>query len=254
MSWGGYALIFSIVALLVRLVAPDFFWQITAPAFRAADALAAQSHAFWASFNDVSELAIRNERLVEENAALINENQALREKEMAIDEFDVAKGILAAVVARPPESPYDTLVLAAGARARVALGQEAFGEGGVPIGIVTAVTTDFSRVTLFSAPGQLTHGWIGRESLPLRIFGSGAGTMNASLSRSAGIAVGDTVFAPGPGMLPIGSVVRIDSDPASPGATLRIVPKVNPFSLSWVQLRDVGAGVRDFSVATSTRL
>ena len=69
------------------------------------------------------------------------------------------------------------------------------------------------------------------------------------------IAVGDTVFAPGPGMLSIGHVVRVESNPSSPGITLRIMPNVNLFSLGWVQLRDVGAEVRNlFSVATSTSL
>ena len=38
-----------------------------------------------------------------------------------------ASGILAGVVARPPESPYDTLVLAAGKNAGVTLGMEVFG-------------------------------------------------------------------------------------------------------------------------------
>ncbi|MEK7144704.1 MAG: rod shape-determining protein MreC, partial [Patescibacteria group bacterium] len=255
-SWGGIALACAVCALVVRLIAPNFFWQTMAPAFRLADTLAATSRTFFAGFGDTAALVARNEQLVRENAALTSENQSLHKKEILTNGFDSAKGILAAVVARPPESPYDTLVLAAGERAGVVLGQEAFGEGEIPLGIVTAVTADFARVTLFSSPGTRTYGWVGlsvqagSENIPLIISGSGAGTMQASLSRSANITVGDTVFAPGPGMLPIGSVVRIDSDPSSPGMTLRIMPNLNPFSLVWVQLRDVGAEVRNlFSVA-----
>ena len=240
---------------MVRLLAPNFFWQAAAPIFRLADTVAETNHAFFASFSDATALVVRNEQLVKENAALENENQSLRKKEAITGGFDSSKGILAAVVARPPESPYDTLVLAAGSIAGVALGQEAFGVGNVPLGIVTAVMTDFARVTLFSAPGMLTYGWVGSANVPLSILGSGAGTMSASLSRSMDIAVGDTVFAPGPGMLSIGHVVRVESNPSSPGITLRIMPNVNLFSLGWVQLRDVGAEVRNlFSVATSTSL
>lgn len=254
-SWGGIALVCAIFALLARVLAPNFFWHAMAPAFRAADIVAAASHTFFGSFQDTAGLVARNEQLIRKNAALISENQILRKKETLTSDFDPAKGILAAVVARPPESPYDTLVLAAGKHVGVMLGQEAFGAGGVPLGLVTMVVADFSRVTLFSAPGTLTRGWIGDENVPLNIFGSGGGTMNASLSRSVGVEVGDTVFAPGPGMLPIGRVVRVESDPSSPGVTLRIMPIINPFSLSWVQLRDVGTGVRDaFSNATSTSL
>ena len=114
---------------MVRLLAPNFFWQAAAPIFRLADTVAETNHAFFASFSDATALVVRNEQLVKENAALENENQSLRKKEAITGGFDSSKGILAAVVARPPESPYDTLVLAAGSIAGVALGQEAFGVG-----------------------------------------------------------------------------------------------------------------------------
>ncbi len=257
-SWGASALAFAILALLARLLAPDLFLQTFTPAFRAADTIAATSHAFINGFKDAAALAARNERLEDENAALASENQALREKEGSISELLVGYstnpvGVVAGVVARPPESPYDTLVLAAGSLAGVTLGMEAFGAGGVPLGAVSAVTAGFSRVTLFSAPGFVTRGWVGRASIPVDIFGAGGGAMNASFPHSADVAVGDTVFAPGPGKLPVGSVVRIDGDPSTSGITLRILPIANPFSLSWVLLRDVGAALHDsFFLATST--
>ncbi len=255
-SWGAAALTFSVLALLLRLLAPNLFLHTFAPAFSVADAIAAQSHRFFSSFSDAAALAAQNERLVSENAALIAENAALEQKAAsvgALADSQRSSGILAGVISRPPESPYDTLVLAAGERAGVMLGQEAFGEGGVPLGVVSSVTADFSRVTLFSAPNVVTHGWVGNAHIPLSLFGAGAGAMSASLARAAGVAVGDTVFAPGPGMLPVGRVVRIDSDPSTTTVTLRIMPALNPFSLSWVQLRDVGAALRgSFTIATST--
>jgi len=261
LSWGSLALLFAVLALLVRLLAPDLFLYAFAPAFRVADGIAAKSHAFFNSFSDTAALAARNEQLASENAALMSENQALLEKEAgqsalfgtSSSQKTAASGILAGVVVRPPESPYDILILSAGRSAGITLGMEAFGAGGVPVGIVSSVTADFSRVTLFSAPGAVTHGWVGSGTMPLTILGAGAGAMNASLSRSASVAVNDVVFVPGPGMLPIGSVMRIDSDPSSPGVTLRIMPRVNPFSLTWVFVRDTGAALRDsFSLATST--
>ena len=109
--------------------------------------------------------------------------------------------------------------------------------------------SDFSRVTLFSAPGVITNGWVGAGNVPLIIKGAGAGVLNASVPRSAGIFVGDIVFVPGPGMLPVGVVMRADSDPASPSVTLRIMPTINLFSVAWVTMRDTG--VKLFS-ATST--
>jgi cell shape-determining protein MreC len=260
-SWGAVALACAVLVLLLRLLAPNFFLHTFAPAFRVADTIAAKSNLFFDSFGDVALLAAKNEQLRIENTALANENQALQQKAASVSALigtpgssrTAISGILAGVVARPPESPYDTLVLAAGSQEGVILGMEAFGGGGVPLGAVSAVMDDFSRVTLFSAPGMVTRGWVGRAGLPIDILGGGGGAMNASLSRSANVAVGDTVFAPGPGMLPIGSVVRIDSDPSAPEVVLHIMPALNLFSVSWVELRDTGTALRNsFFAATST--
>ncbi|MHB8660929.1 MAG: rod shape-determining protein MreC [Minisyncoccota bacterium] len=260
-SWGGYALIVAVLLLAMRLVAPNLFWQAFAPVFRSADSLAAGSHAFFSGFGDTAKLSLENENLTSENAALASENQSLLEKEASLETLLASsaprKGatpeVLAGVVARPPESPYDTLVLAAGARAGVAPGQEVFGAGNVPIGVISSVLTDFSRVTLFSSPGMSVAGWVGSANVPLTITGAGAGSMDATLARSANIAVGDSVSSPGPGMLPIGKVTRIDGDPSSPSITLRIMPSLNLFSISWVTVRDTGAAfVKALLQATST--
>jgi cell shape-determining protein MreC len=254
-----FALAFAGLVLLTRLLAPNLFWQAFAPVFRSADALAAQSHAFFSSFSDAAILSLRNEELADENIALANENQALLQKVADLESLKGAaskktsEGIIAGVIVRPPVSPYDTLVLAAGAKAGVTVGQEAFGPGGVPVGFVSSVLPDFSRVTLFSAPNITLQGWIGRGTISATLFGSGAGTLRASIARSAGVTEGDVVFASGPGMLPIGSVVRVDSDPSSPAVTLQIQSAFDLFSVAWVELRDTGpAFVSSFSWATST--
>ena len=240
-SWGVLALAGAVLLLLIRLLAPNLFWYTFAPVFRASDLLAERSHAFFSSFGDATALTLENERLTDENATLSLKNQALHERVNDLAELgqDI-QGIAAGVVARPPASPYDTLVVAAGLKQGVALGMEAFGEGGTPLGIVSSVSSDFSRVTLFSAHGVTTNGWVGQAGLPLIIEGAGGGALRASAARSAGIAAGDVVFVPGPGKLPIGAVVRVDSDPASPSVTLRIAPAFNLFSISWVELRDTG--------------
>ncbi len=259
-SWGSYALVGSVLLLFVRLLAPNFFWQVFAPVFRSANFVANESHLFFASFGNTATLTLQNEKLSNENEILISENQALLQKTTSLEAlFSVPTGrknvigILAEVIARPPESPYDMLVLAKGSTAGITLGMEAFGEGGVPIGIVSSVTADFSRTTLFSSPGMKTHGWIGNAHLPITIMGAGGGVMSASLARSAPIAVGDSVWAPGPGALPIGKVVRIDSNPSLPSATIRIMPTLNVFSITWVELRDTGTALWSaLSQATST--
>jgi cell shape-determining protein MreC len=256
-SWGVRALAFVFFVLLLRLLAPNFFWQVSTPVFQTANALATKSHTFFTSFSDAAKLADLNEKITSENAALAIENQTLLQKIANLGALLGAPapqkeipGILAGVVARPPMSPYDTLVLAVGLKGGVVLGMEAFGEGNVPVGIVSSVSNYFSRVTLFSAPGVSTAGWVGHANVPLTITGAGAGALLASVARAATVAVGDIVFVPGPGMLPIGSVIRVDSDPLSPGVTLRIKLVSNPFEISWVVVR--ATGVVPVTFATST--
>ncbi len=252
-SWGVFALVFALFALFIRLVAPNFFWQMFAPVYRVSDALSGETHAFLNSFGDTAKLAASNETLLSENAALASENRILHGEITSLSALSGGKilpGIPAGVVSRPPESPYDTLVVAAGEKEGVTLGMEAFAAGGVPIGAVSSVLADFSRVTLFSSSGTLTSGWVGHASTPLTITGEGGGAMRASVARAANIAVGDVVSVPGPGELPIGSVVRIDSDPLSPAVTLRIMPASNPFSIAWVELQ--ATGVAPMTFATST--
>lgn len=246
-SWGAFALIFAVFILLLRLLAPNLLWTVLTPVFRASDALSEESRAFFSVFGDKARLASQNEKLAGENAELALQNQSLIKKLESLSGLSVSDGgVTAGVVARPPNSPYDTLVLSAGSDDGVALGMIAFalpagrqGAGGAPIGVITSVSSNFSRATLYSAPGMIVNGWIGKNNLPITIKGAGAGAMNASAARSAGISAGDIVYAPGPGMLAIGSVVRVDSDPTSPSVTLRIMPALNIFSVAWVVIRDM---------------
>lgn len=248
---GTFALVVVVFLLLLRIFAPNFFWNMFRPVFGAADIVSLKSRAFFDGFADASKLALQNEKLRSENAALANENQMLYKKVESLSGFhkDI-RGIVAGVIAKPPESPYDTLVISAGSEEGVSPGMKVFGEGGVPIGNITSVVDNFSRVTLFSAPNMTINGWVGSANLPLIIKGAGAGAMNASVARSAEITKGDTVFAPGPGMLPIGTVIRVDDDNrSSSSVTLRIMPALNLFSITWVVIRDADAV---FPYATST--
>lgn len=241
-SWGTGALVLVLTLLLLRLVAPNIFWYTVAPLFHGADTLARKSHIFLSAFGNTATLALQNQKLVEENIALVNENSALLQRIVDVSRLEVAtRGVVAGVVAGPPVSPYDTLVVTAGRDKGVTPGMGAYGAGGVPLGTVSSADAHFSRVTLFSSPGVETHGWVGNERTALIIFGAGGGAMKAEVSRSVGVLVGDSVFSPGPGRVPIGLVVRVDTNPSSPSVTIRIQPLQNIFSIAWVLLRDTGS-------------
>lgn len=238
-SWGGAALAVAVLVLLVRLLLPNLFWSAMAPVFSLGNGLASSSHAFFAGFENASALALKNEQLESENAALASENHALTENAAAAAELS-GSGIVAGVVSRPPESPYDTLVVAGGSKRGVLAGMEAFGPGGVPVGVVTDILADFSRVTLFSSPNVSVQAWVGAKKIPLALSGAGAGAFRASLARTAGVNAGDEVFLAAGGALPIGTVTNVDTDPSSPVVVLAIQGAVNLFSLTAVELRPTG--------------
>ncbi|MFZ1075254.1 MAG: rod shape-determining protein MreC [Minisyncoccia bacterium] len=257
-SRGFFALAFVLLVLLFRITLPNVFWQTFAPAFRASTALSSGADTFFSAFGNTATLAGQNAQLKTENAALANENLTLLRQAKDIQGLSSSTpagggGIVAGIVARPPTSPYDTLVLSVGTNGGVRVGDEAFGNGGVPIGVVSSVLPNFSRMTLFSDPNIAVDGWVGTSSVPITIIGAGAGAMRATLPRSASANVGNTVFVSGPGMLPVGTVSAIDSDPSAPSVTLRIQPAVNFFSVSWVLLRSTGSAFAGtLSWATST--
>ena len=258
LSWGLVALLFAGLLFLIRFLAPNIFWSLATPVLRVAGTVGFESQSLVAPFENAHTLAIRNEQLTTDNALLASENETLSQKLAAVtglssaSSSQTAPGILAGVLARPPESPYDTLLVSAGSSTGVSKGMEAFGEGEVPLGVVSAVFKNVSRVTVFSSPGMTTQGWIGHGSVPATIIGAGGGAMNIVLPRSANIVVGDTVFVPGPGMLPVGTVSQIDSDPSSPSVTVHVLPVLNLFSVTWIKIRDTGTTFLNQAVATSS--
>lgn len=257
-SAGVAAVLIVFVIALVRMIAPNFFLTLFTPAFTVGDAATASVHGVLAGFEDTAALAKENERLTAQNTALMLENRTLQDKQQTFTALLAGPssdtGVLAGVLARPPETAYDTLILGAGLENGVALGMEVFANGGTPVGVIGKVDATHALVSLFSSYGRISHGWVGQEHIPLTLKGAGGGSFSAVLPRSATVVVGDLVYLPGPGALPVGTVGRIDADPASPEQTLRIVPVTNLFSLTWVLVRDGGTAFKDMLAASSTPL
>lgn len=255
------ALAFALFFALARFIAPNLFLSAVSPALTLGTRLSSAVDGLFAGFANAKALAAKNAALADENAALSLENRTLSEKAADLASLlgsprapSGGAGIVAGVLARPPVAAYDALIVSAGTNAGVAPGMEAFGAGGLPLGIVSAATPDFARVTLFSAPGVMTSGWIGQKRVPVTLRGAGAGAYAASAPRDAGIAQGDAVFVPGPGALPIGVVASIGGLASDPMATLFIRPAANPFSITTVVLREAGSALAGVSLATSTPL
>lgn len=230
-----------IVIVLLRIIAPGILVAVASPVWRAGTATTQGVHGLFSVFYSSSELIRARDAALNENLSLTNTNRMLSTQISDLTRLvgtrqESARRILAGVVARPPLSPYDTLTLDVGSTAGIREGVLVFGPGNVPLGTIILVTARSARVSLFSSPGTVTDGWVGEKRLPVTLTGVSAGAFSATLARDSGALVNDVVYIPGPGALPIGTIVQIDTDPSSPHDVVHIVPYTNIFSLTWVEV------------------
>lgn len=239
---GPLAIGLGVVVLLfvvLRVFFPGILVAIGSPLWIAGNTLTASVGDAQNRFTDFDTLVAERDALKEENETLrVRELQARTQAEDLVKVLgtrtEPAPGVVAAVLTRPPVSPYDVLVIDQGAVAGVREGALASGNSGVPVGRVEEVSARSARVRLFSAPGAQTESWVGENRLAVLVIGEGSGAMRAEVSRDAGIQDGDMVYAGAPGAMPIGSVVGVQNDPSLPRMRIDIRPITNPFSITWV--------------------
>ncbi len=245
MPWLGPVALALLVLVLIfavlRFLLPGVLVAVASPLWSVGSSLSVAAGNVGSFFTDKAVLTNERDRLLADNAAYYAKNAQLDAKVKDLERLlggrtEPIDGILAGVLSRPPVSPYDVLIVNAGSNARVSVGSRADGPGGMPLGEVESVTKNSARILLYSTPGKETESWIGEERIPVTLIGEGSGAMSAVVAREAGIAIGDLVFASGPGALPVGSVIAVGNDPSSPRSRVDIRPLLNPFSVTWVTI------------------
>jgi cell shape-determining protein MreC len=245
-AWLGLiALAVVLIIVLLRLIFPSITLAAEAPFLQLSDSLSTSIGNFYTGFDNASKLAAERDALVASNATLTEENATLSAKVSDLEDLlgtepSTAPGIIAGVLARPPETAYDTLVVGAGSSAGIVVGDVAYTQSSLPVGVVTAVSGGAARITLLSASNESTDAWVGATRVPVTLLGAGSGTFIAQASRAASTTVGDAVYVSGPGALPIGQVAAVSGDPSSPFITLEVQDSVDIFSLPYVLIKHVG--------------
>lgn len=239
-SRAGIALIFIVViTLAVRVIAPGFISTLLSPFSYVSQGALSGIAGVGSVVTGPAALEVSLTEAQNYAAALEAQNRELSARMVDLQALlgtrtEAPAGVLAGVIARPPQSPYDTLIIDQGSDAGVGVGAAVSGRGGSPVGTVASVTTSSARVLLYSAPDRITEAWLGENRTPLTLTGDGAGAFSAEAPREAMIAVGEAVYVPGPGSLPLGVVTRVDSDPSSPTIVVHVQSYANPFTLTWV--------------------
>lgn len=105
------------------------------------------------------------------------------------------EGVIASVIAHPPQSPYDVLIVDAGASDGVVVGDRVRMPEGPLLGIVAEVSSGNSKVRLFSSSGNETNAVLERNNDSVVLVGSGGGMFTLSLPRDVEVEPGDRILS-----------------------------------------------------------
>lgn len=214
-------------AALWRPAAEGLLWQILAPLMSARNALSA------------SESTVLRDELARAKAELADREVLLAEntelKRLLGRGEEGSPRVLATVLARPPFSPYDTLVIDIGEAHGVSAGDVVFAGGANAIGTVREVSARSSRVILYSAPGE-EHQVLLRGTVPLPVAGQGGGSLIGELPTGSAVAPGDSVVFPDIAARFIATVVYVEESTGESFINVYLRLPVNPEELRFVEV------------------
>ncbi|GMQ95483.1 MAG: hypothetical protein BMS9Abin13_599 [Patescibacteria group bacterium] len=143
---------------------------------------------------------------------------------------------LAAVLAGPGRSLYDTLIIDVGENMGVQKGDRVLHEGSVVIGEVSEVYPTSSKVKLFSSPGEATQVSLGEENIFTVAYGRGGGNFEVKLPRGSEIREGDVIIIPGITKQVLGVVEYIETKASDPFKRIIFKGPAPVFNLKWVEV------------------
>ncbi|OGI58358.1 hypothetical protein A3C60_00640 [Candidatus Nomurabacteria bacterium RIFCSPHIGHO2_02_FULL_37_45] len=166
--------------------------------------------------------------------SVLTENISL--KEILGRKSEKSSMILAAILSKPNQSLYDTLVIDVGTNKGIHVGEMVFALGNVPMGRVAETYPNSSKVILFSSKGEKTQGVVSEKNIFMEVVGRGGGNFEMILPRDLALLKRDQVVLPG--IIPhvLGVVATIISDPRDPFQKALLVSPVNIQELKFVEV------------------
>lgn len=196
-------------------------YSVTTGIWLAGDTVANSLGSFIANFQTKKALVDENKTLLEEVGrmqALVLDRNLLTEKVARLEEsFGRPRSddrVVAEVIAGPGRSPYDTLIIDAGAEQGISAGDTVVYAGSGVVGEIVEVTSFSAKAKLYSSPGENNEVVVGAYNFPIVALGRGMGNFEAKVPQDSAISVGDTVIMKGGYIL--GTVSLIEEKPAEP--------------------------------------
>ena len=194
-------------------------------------------------FQSKNFLQKENENLksqLDENSARISNYNSILDENIKMKEILGRKHAktaltLAAILAKPNQSLYDTLVIDAGIKEGMKVGNMVFALGDVPIGRIAEVYAS-SKVILFSNPGEKTEVVLSGRNIFMQVIGRGGGNFEMILPRDFILDKGTEVVLPGLTPYVLAVVETIISDPRDSFQKALLVSPVNVQELKFVEV------------------
>src|SRR3990167_2755734 len=147
--------------------------------------------------------------LVEENIALKEKLSSLETEILFLSMWRVQENtllelvgrkarsdtVIATVLTRPPQTPYDVLIIDAGSNESLTVGSEVSLPEGPILGVISEVFPKSAKVRLFSASGEETNAVLERNNVPVTLIGTGGGNFRFELPRDMSVETGDRILS-----------------------------------------------------------
>ena len=218
--------------LVVRIFSP--LWKGEDAVARSTDSLAGyfRSKASLIADNTVLRATVASDQI--KLAELRADQSSAQEIEKILGRVPAGSGVAATVLVHPPETPYDVVVIDAGSKAGIQVGQKARLPEGPEIGSVIEVFPSESKVELYSSSGQKTNAVLERGSQPAALLGRGGGNFEFDLPRDAQVEVGDKILSAALDSALLGVVEKVDVTPTDSFKKVLVRSAADVFSLRFV--------------------
>jgi cell shape-determining protein MreC len=144
--------------------------------------------------------------------------------------------ILASVIARPPMSPYDTVVIDKGTEDGVLSGAPVYYGSGQALGYVRVTYAHHALITLFSSSNVQSTVYIYGPNIFTTAYGEGGGVIRLSIPPGIVVESGNVVVLPSLDAGVLGEIGVVQSIPTEPEQHAYITSEVSLQSLRFVRV------------------
>jgi rod shape-determining protein MreC len=213
----------------------------------------------WKIRNTVSSGISSSEYLVRTKKSVFTENEELNrrlvEQNLAMTDYQILKKdneelksllgrvttkntfILANILVKPNQSPYDTLIIDVGSDVGLKEGDKVFANEVIPLGYISHVYDHTSLVSLYSNPGETTEAMIIGSNATVELVGRGGGNFEMTVPIDLESSKGTMVVFPGLSSEVVAIMDDVISNPTDPVKKVLLRSPANIQQLKWVEIQ-----------------